>query len=311
MKDILLTFLTFLICAALIVAVSFLGRSPGQEVYSYHSGFPPPVSPVSQGSGNNVFQKTGKTVERVYQRRFKWIDPSKKTRETQFHIPVGLLKKEIRKFGTSRAMSNPFFMKKKGFKIIGRRSFLHNNKIHDRFVSVVDYKQIFERNLNYFKSLTPPLQESAELRPKQDPLYSFLSFVQHIRYQLPPKRYRGRFINSFFIPLVVLYEQYGDCDSKSLLLADFLCTTPVALSHRKAGKPGEKVAMVLVRGNGLSHAVLAVKRPALPGMTSLYDIKKGNFILLETTRPGWSPGFINPRVTDTIKAGFFQFVELN
>ena len=150
--------------------------------------------------------------------------------------------------------------------------------------------------------------ESAEIPERQDPLKPMLSFVQHIPYKLPPNQYKGRFINSFFIPLVVLYEQYGDCDSKSLLLAEFLCTVPGA---KENGKWKEKTGMILIRGNGLAHAVLAVKRTPLPGMTSLHDMKRGYYILVETTRPGWTPGFISRRVTETIKAGYFRFVQLN
>ena len=31
----------------------------------------------------------------------------------------------------------------------------------------------------------------------------------------------------------------------------------------------------------------------------------------ETTRPGWAPGFISRRLADALKAGHFQFEELN
>jgi hypothetical protein len=296
MKDILLI---FLFCAALVTAVSN-DREP-ERVFTYNSAFQPPFFLTPQGNDKDASAKTIK-------RRFLWQDPAKQGRETVFIIPEPALKKEIKRFGTPHSFENPYFLEKRGFKIIGRRSYVHNNKIRERFTSIVDYKQIFQRNLAHFSSLTQTLTDSAALPPGQDPLYSFLSFVQHITYRLPPKRYKGLFINSFFIPLVLLYEQYGDCDSKSLLLAVFLSTTKTALTP---GSQGEKTAMVLIRGNGLAHAVLAVKRKPLPGMTWLNDIKKGSFILVETTKPGWAPGFIHRRITDAIKAGLFYVVELN
>lgn len=303
MKTIRDIFLAYLVCAGIIAAVSLPIKDKAQSFYAFHSAFAHPSSAA--------LAWPEKQNEKIYERRFVWQDPSKIKRETLFRLPEQTVKKEIRRFGVNPATSSSFFMEKRGFKVIGRRNVIYNNQIHEEFIRVVDYRQIFQRHLGLFEPLTVTLMQSAQLTGQRDPLFPFLLFVQQIRYRLPPKRYKGRFINSFFVPLVVLYEQYGDCDSKSLLLAQFLCTTPLANSFRKAGKRGEKVAIVLINGKGLSHAVLAVKRPQLPGMTSLNDLRKGNFILLETTQPGWSPGFIHPRVTDTIKAGMFQFVELN
>jgi len=293
MKDILLI---FLFCLALMIGVSL---HSGPDSLTYDASFSPFSAPA----------KPKVKTKKVFLRQFEWIDPTKIKRQTSFYIPEKELKREIKKFGTRRASAHPLFMERKGFKVVGRKTFYHNNRLHERVITVVDYKKIFQRNLKYFASFTSLLSASAALSDTADPLYHFLTFVQHIDYRLPPNKYHGRFINSFFVPLVCLYEQYGDCDSKSLLLADFLCTTKAALNAPK-GK-GEKVAMVLIRGNGLAHALLAAKRKALPGMTSLFDIKRGSFILLETTHPGWAPGFISRRVMDAVKAGFFQFVELN
>jgi hypothetical protein len=296
MRDIILIFLC---CVVLVIMVN-PGR-PSEKFYSYSSSYSPTffVSPPRNGNHSKT-----KTITR----HFEWQDHLKIQRKVSFTIPEPLLKTEIRKFGTTRNITNPFFMKKKGFKIIERHNVFRGNRVRERLVSVVDYEQIFQRNLQHFAEYTKILSQAAGVPPGKDPLVYFLSFTQNINYKLPPPRYKGRFINSFFIPLVVLSERYGDCDSKSLLLAEFLCTTPQALAP---DSPGEKVAMVLVRGNGISHALLAVKRKSLPGMTSLHDMKKGNFILLEVTRPGWMPGFVSRSVMDTIKAGFFQFVELN
>ncbi|UCH92237.1 MAG: hypothetical protein JSV88_18325 [Candidatus Aminicenantes bacterium] len=240
--------------------------------------------------------------EKTILRKFKWKYPKETNRETVFYIPADSLKKEIKKFGLPYGMTHPLLMEKRGFKVDGIKYYLDGQAIQERLITTIDYKQIFQRNLQYFGELTKVLQSSADLSPGEDSLHPFLTFVQHIRYQLPPRYYHRKFINAFFVPLVCLYEQYGDCDSKSLLLADFLCTVPGT---------SEKAAMVLIRGGGLTHALLAVKRNPLPGMTSLHDFKRGYYIVLETTRPGWAPGFINRRVTDALKAGFFQFVELN
>lgn len=69
--------------------------------------------------------------------------------------------------------------------------------------------------------------------------------------------------------------------------------------------------MVLIQGNGLSHALLGVKQKPFPGMTSLYFQEKGYYIVLKTTVQGWAPGFIDRRVFEALKSGYFQFLELN
>lgn len=297
--------LLFLICATLMIASGFLRTK--DRVLSFDSGFAAPghLSPSSSIDDKNT---TSTANDKFIQRCFKWRDPSNITRETCFSFLENALKKEIKSFGVARNMGNSFFIEKRGFKVIDRQCVFQDNEFRDKVVSIVDYQGIFRRNLKYFPTLTRALSTSAEIPPTHDPLHSFLCFIQHIPYNLPPQYYQKRFINSFFIPLVLLYEQYGDCDSKSLLLAEFLCTTEAAL---KLNSPGERLASVLVRGNGLSHVLLAVKRTPLPGMSYLYDLKKGTFILLETTRPGWSPGFVSKQIQDAIKAGLYSVVELN
>jgi len=213
------------------------------------------------------------------------------------------LKKEIRKFGTSHAVSHPLALKAKGFLVVGRKDYFENEQLRENMISMIDYRQIFQRNLSYFKKkLTAELMKSEGISQVGEVLYPFLCFIQHIRYEIPPRLYKGKFINAFFVPLVLLYEQYGDCDSKAILLADFLCSIPGFK---------EKTALVLIRGRSLSHAILAVKGIPRPGMTALHDMKKGYYLVMETTSPGWGPGFVSRRVTDALKDGFFHFVELN
>ena len=46
-------------------------------------------------------------------------------------------------------------------------------------------------------------------------------------------------------------------------------------------------------------------------LSAQYDIKKGYYVILETTGPGWAPGFISRRMNDAIKSGLFYFITLN
>ncbi|MCP4154986.1 MAG: hypothetical protein GY757_45100 [bacterium] len=234
---------------------------------------------------------------------FKWTDAAKADRETVFTIPREYLKSELRKFGRSPLMTHPGLMKRKGFKIVGRRNFMKGSKVKERVYTVVDYQQVFRRNLLYFPPLTDTLMKSADIYAGDSRLLNhFLAFVQDIPYKRPPQIYKGKFIGAFYVPLLCLERQHGDCDSKSLLLADFLATVPGTVPD---------MGFVIVRGQGLAHAMLGVKGTPLLGMTSIYLRQKGYYIVLETTRPGWAPGFIDRRVIDALKAGFFHFVELN
>lgn len=276
--------LVFLLCASLIALVN-----PG-----------PKESGLLTFEGS--FQAGGSQEKNILLRKYTWADKAGITRETQFQISEAALNDEIKKFGRPRAITHPLFAERQGFKVIERREFLRGQEIAEKVITIVDYRKIFQRNLQYFRSLTAALMTSAELSAGDDLVHNFLRFVQHIFYRRPPDYYKGKYTGSFFVPLVCLYEQYGDCDSKSLLLAEFLATSPV--SPLKTG-------IILIRGSGLAHALLGVKGIPLPGMTSLYFQEKGYYIVLETTKPGWAPGFIDRRVWDALKAGYFQFIDLD
>ncbi|MCP5102007.1 MAG: hypothetical protein GY950_01445 [bacterium] len=281
----------FLLSAGLVSLVYL--SSPGKKenrFLSFNESFQPMFSAMPS-------KKDG-----IRLKSFKWLDHTRKKREATFHIPESALQDEVRRFGAPRSLRNSPLVEKRGFKIIGRRNYIKNREILERIFTRVDYKQIYQRNIKYFKELTGNLATSTRLSRGDDPLPPFLAFIQSIPYKLPPHYYKGKFIGSFFVPLLCLSEQYGDCDSKSLLLANFLTTFPGSR---------EKTAMVLIKGNGIAHALLAVKRRPYPGMTSLFFRRKGYFVVLETTKPGWAPGFIDRRLADALKAGHFQFEELN
>jgi len=221
----------------------------------------------------------------AYARDFNWMGATKRDRQVTFAIASEQMKNEWRSFGVPRELQKPQILEQKGFVHLGGG------------VYIVDYVKVFSRNLDYFDSLTRSLAESTELPAVGDPLPEFLAFVQNITYEKPPAYYRNKFINSFFPPLVCLYEKYGDCDSKSLLLATFLAIQ----------NPREKQALVLIRAMGISHAFLAVRRTPLPGMTSIFIEGNGYYIPVETSAPGWAPGFASERVLDVIRSGKFMF----
>jgi len=285
--------LFFLTISILFLIIPQNNQNGEPHIQSYN-GFSPGLNSVSA-------KKKKKTKNSYITRKYNWIDYDKKKRETLFKIQQSHLKKEIKKFGLNKGMNITLFMRSRGFKVFKRLNQIINGKIRETVVTIVDYKNIFNRNKTYFHGLTKQLIDSFPDN-KYDPVFSFLKFVQYIPYRRPPVRYSGRFIGKFFIPLVCLYEQYGDCDSKSLLLSEFLATYP---------NSKEKLGLLLIHGQGLAHAVLAVKKKPLIGMSSIFVKGSGYYILLETTHHNWSPGFLSHRVSKIIKAGYIKFISLN
>lgn len=207
---------------------------------------------------------------------------------TRLKIPSGSMQKDIRTFGISLKMDNPSYLAKRGF-------------IRTREGLRINYKQIFLRSSESFPPLSKDLLDSAHIKKNIDPILHFLKFVQHLKYKIPPKYYRGKYIREFFTPLICLYKKYGDCDTKSILLASFLKGS----FYKK-----EEMGLVVLRGFGIFHAILAVKRKPLPGMLSFFIDNNGPFIPLETTRTGWMPGFSDKRVIFCLEKGKFRFDKL-
>ena len=290
------------IFAAFIITIFFIsliiGKKQTEQNFQPFSGVfssPSSVLPDTEAIKNY------KNQEEYCSRKFRWTDSKNQIRNTVVNIKKSNLKKEINLFGLSKGMTDSLFLKRRGFIIIKRRDEMINGQLVEKVKFIVDYKKIFKRNIPYFTDLTKQLIASIPYK-NLNPLYTFLKFVQYIPYKRSPTHYSGRFINKFFVPLVCLYESSGDCDSKSLLLSELLATYP---------KSEERMGIVLVYGQGIAHALLAIKKKPLIGMSSLLVRGDGYYILLETTHPRWSPGFISYRVRKAIKAGFIRFIALN
>jgi hypothetical protein len=230
--------------------------------------------------------------EDVYLRAFAWTAADKKSKQVAFALAKRDVKSELSQFGIPRGMENTLIYQKKGFQ---RLAVYRGSEIY-----MVNYTEIFLRSLPLFPGLTKVLQEALEPQPRENLLLEFFFFVQAIRYKKPPFYYGNKFINSYFPPLICLYEQYGDCDSKSVLLAVLLTC------HNKK----EKTALALINSQGLRHSILLVKRVPQPGMSALFITGKGYYIPLETSAPGWAPGFVDPRVWNAMRSGEFRFHEL-
>lgn len=246
---------------------------------------------TNQERGNDAAPKPAK--ENFHTRVFTWTGADKKAKRIAFALDKVRVKNELNQFGVARGMEHSLLLQKKGFKRVGTSKGVE--------IFMVDYRLVFERSLDYFNELTGALVKAIEAPRPENDLMEFLFFVQSMKYQLPPFYYGNKFINSFFPPLICLYEQYGDCDSKSVLLAAFLTCR----------NKNEKTALLIINSRGLKHAILLAKRSPGPGMSGIFIKGKGYYIPLEASASGWAPGFVSPRIWDAITAGDFRFAELH
>ncbi|HYU30519.1 MAG TPA: hypothetical protein VEW48_00015 [Thermoanaerobaculia bacterium] len=118
------------------------------------------------------------------------------------------------------------------------------------------------------------------------PLSLFLTFIQDLRYELPPDvDPDGRETLGFRVPTAVMVKEAGDCDSKAAAFCSLWRQIPA------------RVLLILVPG----HALVAVEGKPGPDQAS---IRLGNryFILCEVAGPGRS------RPGETQISGSFQYV---
>jgi hypothetical protein len=273
----------------LINALSLVTKKPAAD-YLQSPG-PAIMQDIKDGIETTDTPRTADDISesRYIIRTFTWINIKKATLKTILKIPDKALKEEIKNFGVVKDMIHPQYLKKQGFKKVGDNI-------------IVDYREVFQRNLKNFKELTADLAKSAKLAKNDDPLVHFLMFIQQIRYSSPPTILGGKYIRDFYTPLQCLERKTGDCDTKSILLAEFLGAT---------AESRERLAILILRGYGIFHAILAIKRNPLPGTLTLYIDRIGYFMPLEASAPGWMPGFVGRNTYNCLKAGLYSFEVLN
>lgn len=100
-----------------------------------------------------------------------------------------------------------------------------------------------------------------------------LTFVQHLRYQLPDDHPFG-----VLPPAHVADEGWGDCDSKALL---------AILLLRSAG-----ISAAMLASQQLGHAAVGVR---LPGAGVAFESRGRRYLYTEVTAEGWPIGRVPPK----------------
>ena len=147
----------------------------------------------------------------------------------------------------------------------------------------VDVPAVVDRNRPRLTALAAEFDKLATGRGygPDETLGAVLTFVQSaLLYQRPPDEEGGRDILGFFPPPRALHEGFGDCDTKSALLAAILTNFP-----------GTRMIGVHVP----KHYLVGIARVPRPG-DAFIEYEGQQFVLVEPSGPGrLPPGQIGPQ----------------
>jgi hypothetical protein len=163
----------------------------------------------------------------------------------------------------------------------------------------LDYAALATRDKLRLADLVRSFRELAgQLGNDRDRLLAALTaFCQEIPYRIPPDEQNGLTIDGVIVPTQVAVENWGDCDSKSVLFA----TLWTSLS-------GERTLLILVPG----HMFVAV--PGRPRYSTEVGIEyEGrSYLCLEAVGPAKQrPGSIAPDSASHIMAGNYQVIPVD
>ncbi|MBI3922438.1 MAG: hypothetical protein HY318_13535 [Armatimonadetes bacterium] len=122
-----------------------------------------------------------------------------------------------------------------------------------------------------------------------------LSFVQEIKYRVPPKERRGLYTGGLLTPVEVLAEGYGDCDSKSLLLATLL----------SAGTPLKVVLLT-----GCEHMIVGMEGNPRAGENAV-TFQGRTYLLCEASSGVWEPGHVDKKILDELRTRKYKVIVLD
>jgi hypothetical protein len=133
-----------------------------------------------------------------------------------------------------------------------------------------DYRKMIRHYADYTKPIAAFIEKSVGASATVDDKINFaLRFCQDIPYGIPPGQFNGKTIGEIFPPPQLLVNMYGDCDSKSLLLA-------CILQHF------ETPNLVFVHLPDQKHMCMGIQRPILAGQKS-FVYKGQTYQYLEPT----------------------------
>jgi hypothetical protein len=153
-----------------------------------------------------------------------------------------------------------------------------------------DYKKLVRRNRTELAPLAEQFKRACGPNKKKL-LEAALSFVQGIPYRPRPASEDGKYTAGMAVPLRVLADDSGDCDSKAVLFASLwtaLC--------------GHRTILIIVR----EHMLVGVAAPFASGTT--LDLDGIRYVLLEVDCGGsLAPGEVSAYSSEAIARGDMKY----
>lgn len=164
------------------------------------------------------------------------------------------LKWSFSKWQIDRYLDSFGLYEQKGDKVLATDSEYRNGRMLVRNGKVsFDYERIIEESRELVEPLYHQLKKikNKYKLSEREFVILIMRFLQDIPYGVPPSNYNNRFIMGLFPPSELLKSTWGDCDSKSLLMATLLSLD---------NKYNDKLAIIQVPG----HALLGIQMVASP-----------------------------------------------
>lgn len=237
-----------------------------------------PEMPRPEGAG---FQRR-KLSDDIWEITFQFRNFNRDELEVGFTVVREELEGSLREFGYSKKDLADIFEKNK---TLGQQ--VYEEKVRDYFMArgfrnvdkntvMVDIPLLIRRNLKRMNGAALAIQRVAQKRgyDSEDTIGMATAMVQTaIAYRIPPPEENGRHIGGVHTPPKVIVDGWGDCDSKSAVLASIL-----------ANWRG-------IRGVGVSlprHYLIGLAR--IPRQGDVYlEFNGVQYVLIEPAGPAWLP----------------------
>ncbi len=222
------------------------------------------------------------TNEKIISSSFNWRLVNNRLRKKEFDISFRLMERDVKE-----AMNFIDKLASLSYKELGLERNYSDPITESRVVWAEIYRRIFFQSSNQMKLLLEGfnkifVEENFDLR---DRVHFVITFVQNIKYERPGG------VLDLFPPLGTIAYQFGDCDSKAILLYVIL------------EKMGVDCAMLW--SYNYKHAMLGIK---VNGRGNFLTANGKKYYFLETTYPNWDVGEIPPEFNN-IKFWFISEID--
>ena len=210
------------------------------------------------------------TTQRTINVSYSWKFVSTSLGRKKYHLTFKLLASEVEK---AYELINR--IGRMSYRELGLDDRIHyrNSEVEAQYVWGRIYRIVYEKSLPQLKTISEGFNKvfrSEHLNSKDKVLF-LISFVQNIKYKRPGGEL------DLLAPLETLAKQFGDCDTKTILLYSLL---------ERLG-----IDCAMMWSEKYKHAMLGI-HVAARGEFKTANGKK--YYFLETTYPGWHIGELPP-----------------